>query len=312
MSNSPFHQALETEVEARYLTSVTESQTELKDKLLLLLEDLEADFEGIRENPIEKRMELEANISSSLEYLLLIHWPTDYSSPLLLTFDVRMFTPVEPYHLERALVEPVAMHFQPPILVYNSYGRDRTIDIFPRLLDFENVIRELIITVMFKKFGPGWEAKLEGTEEAKKIHDNAIDSRNKESESKLHDYMLMHWLYYTDLKDLRTIIEHVDELTEAAIRPTMSDPSTLSRTKRLKWERELTEQLPFSSILDNYDQISIAAKISEMRELRNRVMHGRYLTESNAHLINLICDQYHRFVVKPGYVGQFKSRTLIS
>lgn len=310
MNNNSFQQELGTEAEARYLTAITESQAELEDKLLLLLEDLEASFDDIRENPLEKRMELEATVNSNFEYWLLIHWSTAYTSPLLLTFDIRMFTPIEPYHLERALAEPIAIHFQPPALVYNSYGRNRILEVFPRLIDFENIIRELIITVMFTKFGPEWETQIVNEEGIKQIYEGAIENRNTESKGKIHNSMLMHWLYYTQLKDLRTIMENVDKIARANVQATMADPSTLTSSKRKKWEHDLAVQLPFAGIFYNYDQINILERISEMREPRNRVMHGRYLTEENANLINSICDLFDRFIVKPGHVGQFKSRIL--
>ena len=105
-------------------------------------------------------------------------------------------------------------------------------------------------------------------------------------------------------------MEQVDELVEAQIRRVMPPPLNPSRKQIRKWEEALTVQLPFASILENYDRVSIAAKISEIRELRNRLMHGRYLTENNEQIIEVICEQIHRFLVLPGHVGNFDDRIL--
>ena len=107
-------------------------------------------------------------------------------------------------------------------------------------------------------------------------------------------------------------MEHSDEIVEAMVRPTVTNSSDPNQEKSKKWKQQLIAHLPFTSILDNYDQVTIAAKISEIRELRNRVMHGRYLTKSNADLIYTICEQYNRFIVEPGHVGKFENRTLAS
>ena len=111
---------------------------------------------------------------------------------------------------------------------------------------------------------------------------------------------------------LRTIMEKIDELKEADVKTRMTDPTHLSRANRHKWEQNLIAQLPFASILENYDRVFIKDKISEIRELRNRLVHGRYLTESNEQIISIICQQIHRFLVSPGYVGNFNDRTLIN
>jgi hypothetical protein len=122
----------------------------------------------------------------------------------------------------------------------------------------------------------------------------------------------MHPLYYLELKALREIMDKVDESKEADVRTRMPDLIHSSRASWRKRDRDLIPQLPFASILENYDRVSVTDKISELRELRNRLMHGRYLTESNEQAILLICQQIHRFLVSPGYVGSFNDRSLIS
>ena len=69
---------------------------------------------------------------------------------------------------------------------------------------------------------------------------------------------------------------------------------------------------PFASIFENYDRVNVIDKIGEARELRNRVMHGKYLTEGNLRTIQVICSQLHRFLVQKGHVGDFHERQLIS
>jgi hypothetical protein len=103
-------------------------------------------------------------------------------------------------------------------------------------------------------------------------------------------------------------MEKVDEVEEVRIRQVMPLPKNPSRKQIRKWEEVLIPQLPFASILENYDKVPIAAKISEIRELRNRLMHGCYLTETNEQIIEVICEQIHRFLVLPGHVGNFDDR----
>jgi hypothetical protein len=302
-------------IQSRYLTASVNSQIDLKDSLYALMNDLNAVYdeeEGIRVNPLSGDSELEAVINQNFEFILKIHWKGEGGSPTLVTFDVELATPVEPYWLNEALAIPAEVYFPSLVLVYNSYGRARSIKLFPFLLDLENTIRELIIAVMFTRFGPCWWDEIIVRNNLNRAGDSTAEqSRSMETEGKLHNSFAMHPLYYLELKALREIMESVDELVEVEVRKSMPDPTNLSRTKRRKWEQDLTVQLPFSSILENYDNVSMTDKISEIRELRNRLMHGRYLTERNEQQISVICEQMHRFLVSPSHVGDFRDRNLI-
>lgn len=299
------------ELQARYLTAFNGSQEELEKNLYDLLHELQASYEVARLNPISERQELEATIASSLEFSMRVHWrPTDVA-PILITFDIEMITPVvEPKRLDKVLAEPVALYFPTLTLVYNSLGRERSVKLFPKLLDFESVVRELIVTIMLDYFGPDWWAQIMTDGELSPKKKKAEQSRQEEDDGKLHDFYSMHPLYYLDLKDLRAIMEQADELAKPNIEALLPNPKGLKSGNLQKWKADLSAKLPFAHILENYDQVSIAAKISEIRELRNRVMHGRYLTESNEELIKIICEQYYRFLVKPGHVGDFRNRVL--
>jgi len=303
-------------IQCRYLTASENSQVDMKDSLYALLNDLNAVYdetEGIRVNPLSGDSELEAIINQNFEFILKIHWKGEGDSPILVTFDVELATPVEPYWLNEALAIPAEVYFPSLVLVYYSYGRARSIRLFPLLLDLENAIRELIITVMFTHFGPCWWEEIIVKNNLNRVGDTTAEqSKSMETASKLHNNFAMHPLYYLELKDLREIMEKVDELVEVEVRKSIPNPTNLSRTKRRKWEQDLTAQLPFANILENYDNVSMTDKISEIRELRNRLMHGRYLTESNEQLISIICQQIHRFLILPGHVGDFRDRNLIT
>ncbi len=299
--------------QARYYTAFQKSQDELEASLYALLDDLNAAYEEARANPLNGYYELEALVAQNFEYSLNIQWKNEANISTLITFDVELDTPVEPYRLDEALAVPAQVYFSPLILVYNSYGRERSLRLFPLLLDLENILRELIISVMLTHFGSSWWEDVIVTNNLNRSSNSTAEqNRAQEIDSKLHDYLAMHYLYYLELKALREIMEKIDELKEADVKTRMTDPTHLSRANRHKWEQNLIAQLPFASILENYDRVFIKDKISEIRELRNRLVHGRYLTESNEQIISIICQQIHRFLVSPGYVGNFNDRTLIN
>ncbi len=298
-------------IHCRYLTAFDQPRDQLEAALYALMGDLDAVYENIQLNPLSNYFELEAIANQSFEFTLTVHWPDDGALPTLIIFDVELATPVEPYKLNEALAFPAAAYFPSLTLVYNSFGRERSLRLFPRVLDLENALRELIIAVMLKRFGSDWWQTVIVSNQLNRVgNSTAEESLQQEAESKLHDSLPMHPLYYMDLKALRDIMEQVDELIEAQVRRTLPPPLNPSRAQRRRWEEALTAQLPFASILENYDRVSIAAKISEVRELRNRLMHGRYLTENNEQVIEVICEQIHRFLVVPGHVGNFDDRIL--
>ncbi len=298
-------------IHCRYLTAFDKPRNQLKTSLFDLMGDLDAVYDSIQLNPQNSHYELEAIANQSFEFTLTVHWHDDGTLPTLIIFDVELATPVEPYKLNEALALPAAAYFPTLTLVYNSFGRERSLRLFPRILDLENAVRELIIAVMLKRFGSNWwQTVIVNNQLNREGNTTAENSLLLEAESRLHDSLPMHPLYYMDLKVLREIMEQVDELVEAQIRRIMPPLLNPSRKQIRKWEEALTAQLPFASILENYDRVSIAAKISEIRELRNRLMHGRYLTENNEQIIEVICEQIHRFLVLPGHVGNFDDRIL--
>ncbi len=275
-------------IHCRYLTAFDKPRNQLEASLYALMGDLDAVYDRIQLNPLSSHFELEAIANQSFEFTLTVHWHDDGTLPTLIIFDVELATPVEPYKLN-----------------------ERSLRLFPRVLDLENAVRELIIAVMLKRFGSNWWQTVIVSNQLNRVgNTTAEDSLQQEAESKLHDSLPMNPLYYMDLKVLREIMEQVDELVEAQIHRASPPPPNPSRAQRRRWEEALTAQLPFASILENYDRVSIAAKISEVRELRNRLMHGRYLTENNEQIIEVICEQIHRFLVLPGHVGNFDDRIL--
>jgi hypothetical protein len=298
-------------IHCRYLTAFDKPRNQLEASLYALMGDLDAAYERIQLNPLSSHYELEAITNQSFEFTLTVHWHDEGTLPTLIVFDVELATPVEPYKLNEALALPAETYFPTLTLVYNSFGRERSLRLFPRILDLENAVRELIIAVMLKRFGSDWWQTIIVNNQLNKAGEmTAEDILLQEAESKLHDNLPMHPLYYMDLKVLREIMEKVDEVEEVRIRQVMPLANNPSRKQIRKWEEVLIAQLPYASILENYDKVPIAAKISEIRELRNRLMHGRYLTENNEQIIEVICEQIHRFLVLPGHVGNFDDRIL--
>ncbi|MEH2296737.1 N-6 DNA methylase [Nostoc sp.] len=167
--------------------------------------------------------------------------------------------------------------------LYSSCGRSRNLASFPFFLDLENVIRELIIKVMISQYGTQWWDNAG-------IDTNLVRKANNykanETTNSLHDNFELHPIFYLDFKDLKKVIEDEDA--------------------------RHTINKPFQDIFDNYDNVNVIGKIGEARDLRNRVMHGKYLTEENLRTIRVICSQLHRFLVNRGHVGDFQDRKLIS
>ena len=122
------------------------------------------------------------------------------------------------------------------------------------------------------------------------INNNILRKGNRfksnENTNSLHDSFELHPIFYLDFTDLQQIIEDEDA--------------------------KHTTNKPFQDIFDNYERVNVIGKIGEACELRNRVMHGKYLTEENLQTIRVICGQLHRFLVQRGHVGDFHDRKLIS
>src|SRR6266568_2780477 len=233
-------------IHCRYLTAFDQPRDQLEASLYALMGDLDAVYDSVQLNPLSSHFELEAIANQSFEFTPTIHWHNDGALPTLIIFDVELATPVEPYKLNEALALPAEAYFPPLTLVYNSFGRERSLRLFPRLLDLENAVRELIIAVMLKRFGSNWWQHVIVSNQLNRVGNaTAEDSLLQEAGSKLHDSLPMHPLYYMDLKVLREIMEQVDELIEAQVRRTLPPPLNPSRAQRRRWEEALTAQLPF-------------------------------------------------------------------
>jgi hypothetical protein len=122
------------------------------------------------------------------------------------------------------------------------------------------------------------------------VRNRAATYRENEARNRLHDFFEFHPVFYVDLRDLRKIIEDENDKHAQQGNPASS---------------------PFVSVFAHYDQVNMADKIGEIRELRNRVMHGKYLTEGNLMAIQVICSQFYRFLVSQGHVGGFHERRLV-
>jgi hypothetical protein len=154
------------------------------------------------------------------------------------------------------------------------------------LLDLENVVRELVIATMLSAYGADWW-NMAGIDPGLQRKAEAI--RKNEQDNPLHAFPEFHPTFCLDLTDLRKIIE-----TENDKHAQKSGPASS----------------PFAEAFAHYDEVHIPDKIGEIRALRNQVMHGKYLTKENIKLVEVICGQFHRFLVDRGHVGKFEERQL--
>lgn len=305
-------------IHACYLTVFEQPQEELEKDLYNLLDDFGAVYDKASPNPLNNQYELIADITQNFEFQLNVHWPSSESSYILVTFDVVMAVPVEPFQLENALVIPAETYFPKLTLVYNSYGDERSKRLFPLVMNIENALREFIISIMLKKYGYSWEFTIdkyiedaESNFEIYQIDDDwkyklkcFKDLKEEAVNSQINDYpkynpLFMHWLYYVNLKDLSNIIAMVDYLEKGRI-------NYLQRGKK----PVLTSQLTFASILGKKDRDTITSKINKLKFSRNTLMHGRYLTAENEELIKSICEELHDLIVQPGHINNFDNSRL--
>lgn len=271
-------------MEARYLTAFANSEKSLVIKIKKYLDELGAMYDSkFPVNPVNNQRVAQANVAQNYELTLTISWKHRAPSPILLIFDIESVTDIYLPNLNDLIAVPAEHYFGQLTLVYDSGGRARNLESFPFLSDLESVLRELIISRMLSAYGADWW-NTAGIDQ--RLKDSAERYRKNEIGNPLHDHFEFHPIFYLDLKDLRKIIEDEGEK--------LAPGSTL-----------------FSKPFDHYDQVRIPDKIGEIRDLRNRVMHGKYLTEGNQHAIEIICGQFHRFLVRRGYVGNFVDRKLI-
>ncbi|MEA5601416.1 hypothetical protein [Nostoc sp. UHCC 0252] len=304
-------------IHACYLTVFEQPQEELERALYDLFDDLGAvydEYESVPLNPLSNQYELQAAVTQNFEFLLNVHWQSDINSHILITFDVEMVVPVEPVELEKALAQPTETYFPKLTLVYNFYGYERSKRLFPLVINFENAVREFIISVMLKKYGSGWQDTLDKyIEDAKqdiekykirygykweeklqryeKCKSEAVDSQKREADYQRHKPLIMHWLYHANFTDLSEMISMVDDLEGG-------------------YKLANSPQSAFASIVDKSARNTITNKINYIRVLRNRLMHGRYLTDENEELIKSICEEFHDLIIQPGHINNFESRRL--
>ncbi len=272
-------------MEARYLTAFANSEKSLVLRIKRYFDELGAVYDpNFRVNPVSNQRVAQAEVAQNYELTLTISWTHPAPNPALLTFDIESLTDIYLPHLDNLIAVPSEPYFGKLTLVYDSGGRSRDLDSFPFLFDLESVIREMIISRLLSAYGTDWwnTAGIDPN-----LWNKANNNRNNEVANPLHDHFEFHPIFYLDLKDLRQIIE---------------DQSA----------KPVPQNTLFCDLFTHYDQVHIPDKIGEIRDLRNRVMHGKYLTEGNQHTIQGICGIFHRFLVSKGYVGNFSDRKLIN
>jgi hypothetical protein len=275
-------------MQARYLTAYINTERSLVRRVKRYFADLGAVYDGnFRVNPVNNQRVAQAELAENYELSLTISWFHPLPNPGLLTFDIDSITDIYLPYLDSLIAMPAEQYFGALTLVYSSLGRSRDLEAFPLLFDLENVIRELIVAIMLSSYGDDWWDTA-GIDQ--NLINNAAQYRSNEANNPLHDSFEFHPIFYLDLKDLRKIIEDEDDKHAQQGNPMGS---------------------PFAAVFAHYDQVHMPDKIGEIRDLRNRVMHGKYLTENNVLAVRVICSQFHRFLVEKGHVGGFLERQLV-
>lgn len=278
-------------MQARYLTGYTKTEKTLIQDIKKYFDALGATYDKkFQINPSNNYRVAEANLALDYELTINIKWEHS-RQPKLLNFDIESLQDIDIDKLNDLIEEDAKNYFGELTLVYSSYGRSRNLASFPLFLDLENVIRELIIKVMISYYGTKWW-------EQAGINNNLLAKASKfkrnENENSLHDSFELHPIFYLDFTDLQKIIEDED----AKYINNVNAPHINNK--------------PFERLFENYDKVNVIRKIGEARELRNRVMHGKYLTEGNLQTLQVICSQLHRFLVQRDHVGDFHHRKLIT
>jgi hypothetical protein len=110
---------------ARYKTSFSGSQTDLRDRLVTLLDHLHAtslnqsDHNAtIRHNSLNDRYELAATLANDQEFSLLAYWPDTAQTEFDITFDLDSPIPIET-NIDDRFLEPAQQYFPKIREVYN-------------------------------------------------------------------------------------------------------------------------------------------------------------------------------------------------
>jgi hypothetical protein len=149
--------------------------------------------------------------------------------------------------------------FDQSILVFSELGRERNFGLFQQISDLENALRELVVQKMMEHSGVDWWGQvLQG------LQDRSRARKQNETESLLYDCYPHHELFYIEFDDLHRLVE------DACV--------------------------VFDPVFRHRDRINLADEIAKLNELRNRVMHGRYLTDDNEESIKLACRMFERIL----------------
>ncbi|MBD2501458.1 hypothetical protein [Anabaena azotica] len=268
-------------MQARYITGYSKTEKTLIKNIKKYFDALNATYDQkFRVNPSNNYRIAEAYLAIDYELTINIKWEPS-PQPKLLNFDIESNQDIDIDKLNDLIAEVAKNYFGKLTLVYSSCGRSRNLASFPLFIDLENVIRELIIKVMIYHYGTEWWDNAGINNDLLRKADRY---KRNETNNLLHNYFDLHPIFYLDFTDLQQIIEDED--------------------------RKHTTNKPFQNIFDNYDQVDIIGKIGEARELRNRVMHGKYLTKENLNSLQSFCGQLHRFLILRNHVGDFHERKL--
>jgi hypothetical protein len=190
------------------------------------------------------------------ELLLSASW-YEANDGYLLIIDVS-YDEGQGYLLEE-FEESLEVVFDQSVLVFSELGRERNERLFRKISDLENTLRELVIHKMMEHDGVDWWGQvLQG------LQDKGQARKQNEVESPLYDCYPHHELFYIEFDDLHRLI---------------GDAHTV-----------------FDPVFRHRNRINLADEIAKLNELRNRVMHGRYLTDDNEESIKLACRMFERIL----------------
>ncbi len=134
------------------------------------------------------------------------------------------------------------------MLSYDGIGRQRTIKTYADLHDLENKLRRRIAASMARCYGMDWWT-VSAEPDLLAIQRRCGNRKSDEENDLEHDFERMHDIFYADFSDLPKIID---------------------------------EATCWADVFRNvFIRKGAYYKLNELRTLRNRVMHNRYLTAEN-------------------------------
>jgi hypothetical protein len=160
----------------------------------------------------------------------------------------------------------LANYFDDLVLLSSEQGLTVNLEAYQAIHCLEAGMRQAIVWALIQRYGRNWwEDGVAGIEASggRTLGEKAQNYANND-QTVAHDRCEHHLLFYLDFSDLRRIVD--------------SDPDT------------------FAFLWDERQGLDFRQYITLLTKLRNRIMHGRYLTAENQAAILWLSRQYGRLL----------------